>query len=395
MIIWACAAAAGLSPVRNLLSHTQVPSVSTEVTQRAPYELIVHLVVDGHRLSIDRSGACEYAVHRYHNAPTRIESIGQWSDGLPGAIALILPDQEGVVVELPSLCPGVWAHSGELKRQVRATSPLIPSSTLAHYTPAAIWIRDVRHIDSFELYPSIETGPHARMHVRVRNIEVSSLATDSHPMTSTPQEIALAERFGWTQLADVHTTYVAHAAYVLPVSDWRQDVIIRKYISKHRGILILPARASPEVMKVRRAIVSHINNIHARVGYAKGAVFGVPPLNGHYGPADTEYYEIPMIRNGRAWELDPRRRGIRLYYDYSEIKRATGERFYQTIVKCPDCGPDEPLTYKGIKLYPIMNGRRRKLYLESHAAVKSITDGSLFDPDASVLITVGYFEISR
>lgn len=56
---------------------------------------------------------------------------------------------------------------------------------------------------------------------------------------------------------------------------------------------------------------------------------------------------------------------------------------------------EAPLAYKGFTLFPPMYARQRKRYLLTHTDVKQITDGRLFDPQASVLIGVGLFEMSR
>lgn len=381
----------------------QVPSVSTEVTRRTPYELTVHLTVDGRPMEIDRAGMCQYTVQRYHNAPTRIGSIGQWTDGLPGATALILPDREGIVIELPNLCPGAPARAGESDREVRAASPLIATATLAHYIPAAIWIRDVRHIDSFELYPSIQAAADAPLHVRVSNIGVSPPAAARHPVSARPEEVALAQRFGWTQLANAHNVnYVAHVAYVYPQSRWGESTLAREFFATQRHLFVLPPFNSPGIDPRYKSVGQDIwhraladDPVGNSVGIAAGYTFGLPPLRGSYNTDDQAYYEVPMAHVGNNWVLDPKLRGIRIYYDYSEIQPVPGERYFRTAIKRPGWGPDAPLTYEGVTLYPAMNSRQKRLYLQRHPDIARVTDGTLFDPRTRVLIRVGYAEISR
>lgn len=381
----------------------QVPSVSTEVTRRTPYELTIHLTVDGRALSIDRTGTCRYTVQRYHDAPTRIGSIGQWADGLPGAIALVLPDREGVVIELPNLCPGAPPHAGESDRELRAASPLIAAATLAHYTPAAIWTRDVRHIDSFELYPSIQAAPDAPLHVRVSNIGVSAPATDSHPVSATQEELALAQRFGWTQLANAHNVnYVAHLAYVYPESRWGESALAREFFSTQRHLFVLPPYDAPGIDPKYKSVGEDVwhkalsdDPAGNSLGIGAGYVFGVPPLRGSYNEYDQAYYEVPLVRAGSDWVLAPKLRGVRIYYDYSEIQAVPGKRYFQTVIKRPGWGQYAPLTYEGVRLYPPMNSRQKRLYLQRHSDVSRVTDGTLFDPRTRVLIHVGYAEISR
>lgn len=391
------------SSIQRLLSYTQVPSVTRQVTRRTPYELTLHLTVDGRPIGIDRTGTCQYTVERYHNAPTRIGSIGQWSDGLPGAIALILPDQEGVVVELPNLCPGGWVHPGESAREVQAASPLIGAATLADYTPAVIWMRDVRHIDSFELYPSIQADPEAPLHVRVRDTSVSPPAPQAHPVSATPEEMALAERFGWTQFTNAHNVnYVAHIAYVDPESHWGKSTLAREFFSTQHHLLVLPPFNSPDVDPRYKSVEQDIlhkaladDPIGNSVGIAAAYSFGMPPPRGSYNPDDEAYYEIPLARTTDGWVLNPKLRGVRIYYDYSEIQAVPGQRYFQTVIKRPGWEPYEPLTYAGVKLYPAMNSRQKRLYLERHPDVSRVTDGTLFDPKTGALIHVGYAEISR
>lgn len=396
-------ALAALLALSARVACAQVPSVSTDITRRTPYELTIHLTVDGRPMTADRTGMCQYTVQRFHDAPTRIGSIGRWADDLPGAIALVLPDQEGVVIELPNLCPGAPAHPGESDRELQAASPLIAAATLAHYTPAAIWIPDVRHIDSFELYPSIQAAPDAPLHVRVSNIGVSSPAANSHPPPATPGEAALARRFGWTQLANAHdVNYVAHVAYVFPESRWGRSPLAKEFFATQHHLFVLPPFNSSGIDPRYKSVLEDIwhradsdDPVGNSVGIAAGYMFGLPPLRGSYNEYDQAYYEVPLARAGSGWVLDPKRRGIRIYYDYSEIQPVPGQRYFQTVVKCPGWGPDAPLTYGGIKLYPAMNDRQKRLYLQRHPDVSTVTDGTLFDPRTRVLIRVGYAEISR
>ena len=354
-----------------------MPRVSTKVLRRSPYELTVHLTVDGRPMTIDRPGVCSLVLTRYHNWPVPARSSWQWSDDIPYATAVILPDHEGVVIHLPELC--FWPQRGETGRQQRATAPLITQATLAQVIPTVIWTRDVRHIDSFELYTSIKTGRLGPRHVWVDSIGVRVPGSGSHPTPPTPEEVALAKRF--SNLTGGGVNYVAHAAYVWPVSGWDQDPVARAYFARHKGLLFIPARGSPlveppDVANVYGILMKHRNVIHS--GLANGIL-----------------HEVPMVRQGNDWLLDPKLRGVEIYYAYSEAQRVPGQRYYRVVIKRAGGGTDAPLTYKGFKLFPPMNRRQRKRYLQSHTDVKQLTEGSLFDPEASVLIWVGSFEMSR
>ncbi|HEX5208327.1 MAG TPA: hypothetical protein VFW10_11115 [Steroidobacteraceae bacterium] len=385
------------------VAYAQVPTVSTEVTRRTPYELTIHLIVDGRPMNLDRMGMCQYTVQRYHDAPTLIGSIGGWADGLPGAVALILPDQEGVVIELPNLCPGVVPRPGESNKEVQAASPLIAAATLVHYTPGAIWIRDVRRIDSFELYPSIQAASEAPLHVRVSNISVCPPEIDSHPVPATPGEAALAQRFGWTQLTNAHNVnYVAHVAYVYPESRWGESTLAREFFATQHQFFVLPPFNAPGIDPRYKSVGRDIwqralsdDPVGNSIGAAVGSIFGMPPLRGSYNEYDQAYYEVPLVRAGSTWVLNPKLRGVRIYYDYSEIQRVPGKQYFQTVIKRPGWGPDAPLTYEGVKLYAAMNSRQKRLYLQRHPDVSKVTVGTLFDPRVRVLIRVGLAEISR
>ena len=356
-----------------------MPRVSSKVLRRSQYELTIHLSVDGHPMTIDRTGVCSLILTRYHNWPVPARTSWQWSDDIPYATAVILPDHEGVVIQLPELC--FWPQRGQSGRQQRATAPLITQATLAQVVPTVIWTRDARHIDSFELYTSIKGGTIGPRHAWVSSISVRVPGPESHATPATADEAALANRFSLTHLAGGGVNYVAHAAYVWPVSAWDEDPVARSYFARHPGLLFIPARGSPlveppDVANVYDVLMKHRNVVHA-------------------GLAGSIFYQVPMVRKGNDWVLDPKLRGVQIYYDYSEVQRVPGQRYYRVVVKRTGWGTEAPLTYKGFKLFAPMNGKQRKLYLQSHTDVKQVRDGRLFDPQASVLIGVGFFEMSR
>lgn len=97
--------------------------------------------------------------------------------------------------------------------------------------------------------------------------------------------------------------------------------------------------------------------------------------------------------------LDYNARGVRYYCAWKTLlykpAQSGGEYdpksrsyVYPHFRRNPVCsGPRAPLTYNGIKLYPIMNDRERRLFLDSHKGVNHLLDGwSLFDPKAQILI---------
>lgn len=355
------------------------PRVISKVIRRSPYELSIHLTVNGHPLTLDRSGVCSLVVTRYHDWPVPARSSWQWSDDIPHAAAVILPDQEGFVIQLPELC--FWPRPGETGREQRAKPPLISQGTLDRFIPTVVWTRNARHIDSFEMYTAITGGALPSRHVRVNSIGVRAPGSQSHPIPATAAETALAERFNSAYLNGAGATYVAHAAYVRPVSGWEKDLQARTYFARHGGLLFIPAPGSPlaeppDVANVYRALSKHLNIVD-------------------WGPAGAASYEVPMVLKGNDWVLDPSQRGVRIYYRYSEVQRVPGQRYYRIVIKRPGWGPEAPLLYKGFRLYPPMNGRQRTRYLQAHQDVRQVTDGRLFDPEASVLIGVGVFEMSR
>jgi len=358
--------------------YSNAPGVSSKVIKRTPYELIIHLMVDGHPMTFDRRGVCSLVVTRYHNWPTPARSSWQWSDDIPYAVAAILPDHEGVIIQLPELC--FWPYRGESGRQERATAPLISQAALARVIPQVIWTRDVRHIDSFELYTPIKSGVLGPRHAWINSISVRVPDSESHPTAATPEEVALAQRFSLSHLGGGGVDYVAHAAYVWPVSAWDKDPVARTYFSKHKRLLFIPARGSPLVES------SDVANVY---GALLRHVTVVPGL------ANAVLYEVPMVREGDDWVLDPTRRGVRTYYEYSEVQPVPGQRYYRTVVKRAGWGTEAPLTYKGFKLFAPMYRRQRERYLQSHTDIKQIMEGRLFDPEASALIGVGIFEMSR
>lgn len=358
--------------------NAMMPRVTSQIIAQAPYELTILLTVDGHPMTIDRSGVCSLVVTRYHNWPVPATSSWQWSDDIPYAAAVILPDHEGIVIQLPELC--FWPYRGETRRQERATPPLIDHVTLARTIPTVIWIKDVRHIDSFELYTSIKDGAVGPRHVWVNSISVTPPGVGLHPTPATSEEASLAKRFSLSHLEGGNVNYVAHAAYVWPVSAWSKDPVALTYFAQHKGLLFVPARGSPQLESPDVASVYNILLKHLNV---------VP------GVANATLYEIPMVRRGNDWVLDPKLRGVRVYYDYSEVQRVPGQRYYRIVIKRPGWGTEAPLTYKGFKLFSPMYRRQRELYLQSHTDIKEVTDGRLFDPQSSVLIGVGVFEMSR
>ncbi len=356
-----------------------MPRVSSKVLKRSPYELTIHLTVDGRPMTIDRTGVCSLILTRYHNWPVPSRTSWQWSDDIPYATAVILPDREGVVIQLPELC--FWPQRGQTGRQERATAPLITQATLAQFIPTVIWIRDAHHVDSFELYTPSKGGTRGPRHAWVNSISVRLPGSESHTTPATPDETALANRFSLTHLASGSVNYVAHAAYVWPVAAWDKDPVARTYFARHKGLLFIPAPGSPLVEPPDVANVYGVLLKHRNIG--------------RLGLAGGISYEVPMVFKGGAWVLDPKLRGVEIYYDYSEVQQVPGQRYYHIVVKRAGWGTEAPLAYKGFTLFPPMYARQRKRYLQTHADVKQITDGRLFDPEASVLIGVGFFEMSR
>lgn len=377
------------------------------------YELAIHLTVDGQQELIDRIGRCHYGPSSTGGAVQALETgkysssleVPSWDDGFPGAVGLILQNHAAVVVELPNLCPGM-NFSGKTNWEIKHTSPLL-TDLPSWYRPAVIWIKDVRQVDSFELYPSIARSSDAPMHVRITDIRVRALKQKQRVSSGTPQETALAQQFGWRQRNDTPSnTYVAQAAIVVPESAFDMDPFLREFFASQKHIIILPSASAQGTVPTYKAALDHIAH-DRKLGFCGGA-FGASSFLSNSAvdlklwnyATCLSYYEIPMRRKGDDWVLDPQSQGVRYYSAWRTLvmddARDAANPGHPYLRNSPFCGVCQmPLSYGGVTLYPAMNAREKRLYLMTHPGLSEITDGMIFDPQAKVVIWLAHLQFDR
>lgn len=282
---------------------------SDQLIKKVPYVVKVRMTVDGKSMQAVRKGACLHYERHYGPNPAGITKNDYWIDQPPAVVAVVKPDHEGIVVLLPVLCTYPAFNKTKWTDQPDVNSPVIRLGK--NYVPAVIWIRDVRHFDHFQLYPSIQAGPEAPLHVRVNRVEVGTYSNNAHIPAPTEDEISLENRFGSDSFNAVSDQkfYVAHVAYVLPKTFWGHDTYLRKYFSRIKTLKVIKASATD---KVSESVIRHfmgITNLH-------GDRYGEPPLRGSYLPSDMDYYEIPMVKQNGVWRLAKECRGIRFYKEF-------------------------------------------------------------------------------
>ena len=319
------------------------------VTKTYPYEIAIKMDVDGNPITIDRGGTCSYHVDSMMHASGSSSGVSYWkSDLSSGSVATVLPNGSAVIVELPSPCSGSGSVSGS-----DTSSPL--SNLPTAYVPVTIWIRDIRNFDGFELYPSIGGNIPAAVHVHVVNVVIRKPASNAELQQPTAEELTLANRFGWNTFPNTspdQTEFMANAAYVLPKSFWSKDKILNEFFSAQTHLVVVdsndPDPASQEI--IRRYVV--LLNLTP-----SGVEWGMPPLSiGQFNEQFTNFYEIPVVKNGNDWVLDRDLKGVRFYNDVGTSGKSINA-----------------LTYKGIKL----------------------TRGILYDPETQELVGQGLFRIYR
>lgn len=293
------------------------PGPSDEIVRQYPYRLTISLIVDGQTKIIDRAAACEYHKMTSEARGDRTTQYA-WHDETPGSVATILPNNQAVVVELPSLCKMEFNLAPSKDDDVPFIE--IPKN----YTPVVLWIQDVRDITSFELYPSIQVDSSMQLRARVTAIVAEHTNETTTGTPATQAEADLARRFG--QLNSSYSypqfkEFLAHAAYVIPKSVWGKNKILSDFFANNNNLTYVSDSKDPATRQLIRQywlMISQSNQNELERGIFSNSrdghdEWGNPPLKGSWDNQSAAYYEIPIVEKSGSWVLERESRGIRVY----------------------------------------------------------------------------------